>query len=470
MKLPLATLLLLCACAAAQEPSAVAVRNARIVTVSGPVIDKGTVVLRHGLIEAVGANVAVPPDAMVVDGEGLTVYPGLIDGLSTWTMPGAAPAAATATAGRGGRGQTTVTTTTPATPAAPAAPAATAARAHGPEDRPATTSWLKAADEISPTDRRIETARSAGFTTAVAFPTSGIFAGQGAVVDLLSGQKPGAMVVASPAGQYISLSRGGGFGGGMGGGFPGSLMGAIAYVRQIYLDAEHYKLMKEAYARDPRGMTRPEYDRALEGVLESKQILLPANRLVEIDRMLRFAAELKQRAILYGARECYRPEAADLLKKAGAPVLVSLSWPEAPRDANPEDVDSFRTLETRDKAPSAPALLQKAGVPFAFYSDGLDQPRDLQRAVKKAIDAGLSRADAVRALTLSPAEIYGVADRMGSIEKGKIANLVVAKGELFDDQTRVQFIFVDGRKYAPAAETPAAGGRGPVAETPGVNQ
>jgi imidazolonepropionase-like amidohydrolase len=428
------------------------------------VIDKGTVVLRRGLIEAVGANVAVPPDAMVVEGEGLIVYPGLIDGLSTWGMPDAAPAAATATAGRGGRGQTTPT------PPAPAMPAATSTRARGPEDRPATTSWLKAADEISPTDRRIETARSAGFTTAVTFPTSGIFAGQGAVIDLLSGQKPGAMVVASPVGQYISLSRGGGFGGGMGGSFPGSLMGAIAYVRQIYLDAEHYRLVKEAYARDPRGMTRPEYDRALEGVLESNQILLPANRLVEIDRMLRFAAELKQRAILYGARESYRPEAADLLKKAAAPVLVSLHWPEAPRDANPEDVESLRTLETRDQAASAPALLKKAGILFALYSDGLDQPRDLQRAVKKAIDAGLSREDALRALTLSPAEIYGVADRLGSIEKGKIANLVVTKGELFDDQTRVQFIFVDGRKYTPAAETPATGGRGPVTEGPGVNQ
>src|SRR5271157_3401144 len=473
MKLPLAALLLFCVCAPAQEPSAVAVRNARIVTVGGPVIDKGTVVLRHGLIEAVGENVAVPPDAMVVEGEGLTVYPGLVDGLSTWGMPGAAPATAPTTAGRGGRGQiatTPLTPATPATPAAPTAPAATSTRVRGPEDRPATTSWVKAADEISPTDRRIETARSAGFTTAVTFPTTGIFAGQGAVIDLLSGQKPGEMVVASPAGQYISLSRGGGFGGGMGGGFPGSLMGAIAYVRQIYLDAEHYRLVKEAYARDPRGLTRPEYDRALEGVLESKQILLPANRLVEIDRMLRFAAELKQRAILYGAREGYRPEAADLLKKARVPVLMSLHWPEAPRDANPEDVDSLRTLETRDQAASAPALLKKAGVQFAFYSDGLEQPRDLQRAVKKAIDAGLSRGDALRALTLSPAEIYGVADRLGSIEKGKIANLVVTKGELFDDQTRVQFIFVDGRKYTPVVETPGTGGRGAAAEGPGVNQ
>ena len=89
---------------------------------------------------------------------------------------------------------------------------------------------------------------------------------------------------------------------------------------------------------------------------------------------------------------------------------------------------------------------------FAFYTDGVDAPRDIQRAVKKAIDNGLSREDAVRALTLSPAEIYGVADRLGSIEKGKIANLVVTRGEIFDDRTRVEMVFIDGVKYTPAPE------------------
>jgi len=178
---------------------------------------------------------------------------------------------------------------------------------------------------------------------------------------------------------------------------------------------------------------------------------------------------LKQPAILYGARESYRPEAAELLKKSGAPVLVSMRWPEAPRDANPEDVDSFRTLETRDKAASAPAVLKKAGVQFALYTDGLDQPREIQRAVKKAIDAGLSREDAIRALTLSPAEIYHVADRVGSIEKGKIGNLLVTRGEIFDDRTRVELIFVDGRKYTPAPDA-APGGRGPVTDDPGGNR
>src|ERR1035438_5115679 len=329
MKNLVTALFVCCALALAQSHPAVAIHNAKIVTVSGSVINKGTVVVRNGLIEAVGENVAVPPDAMLVEGEGLTVYPGLIDALSTWGQPGAAPAAAaTATAGRGGRGTTTATPTAPPAAATPAA----ATPARGPEDRPQTTSWVKIADEVSATDRRIETARAAGFTTAVTFPTRGIFAGQGAVIDLITGEKPGEMIVASPVGQYISIGRGGGPGGspgGMGRSFPGSLMGYIAYVRQIYLDAEHYKLVKDTYAKNQVGMTRPEYDRALEGVLDSPRILLPANRLVEIDRMLHLAADLKQPVIIYGGRETFRPEAAALLKKFNAPILLSMKWPEA---------------------------------------------------------------------------------------------------------------------------------------------
>src|ERR1035437_9210705 len=466
MKNLVTALFVCCALALAQSHPAVAIHNAKIVTVSGSVIDKGTVVVRNGLIEAVGENVAVPSDAMLVEGEGLTVYPGLIDALSTWGQPGAAPAAAaTATAGRGGRGTATAT---PTTTTATAAPQAAATPARGPEDRPQTTSWVKIADEISSTDRRIATARGAGFTTAVTFPTRGIFAGQGAVIDLITAEKPGEMIVASPVGQYISIARGGGGGGGgMGGGFPGSLMGYIAYVRQIYLDAEHYKLVKDTYAKNPVGMTRPEYDRALEGVLDSPRILLPANRLVEIDRMLHLAADLKQPVIIYGGRETFRPEAAALLKKFNAPILLSMKWPEASRDADPDEPDSMRTLDTRDRAALAPAVLQKPGVKFACYSDGLDAARDLQRAIKKALDNGLSREDALRALTLSPAEIYGVANRLGSIEPGKIGNLVVTRGDIFDDRTKVEMILVDGRKYVPAPDASPMAGRG-AASDPGV--
>lgn len=433
------TVLLLCvaACGLAAAPAAVfAIRDARIVRVSGPALERGTVLIRDGLIEQVGPNVAIPPDAWVIEGKGLTVYPGLIDALSTLGIAEAATAAAGA--------RTSRTAAQPAQPTpSPTPPTPASAPARGPEDRPSNTSWVRAADLVSPGDRRVETARSAGITTAMTFPQRGIFAGQGAVINL-AGEKGGQMVVSAPAGLYLSVSSAGFTS------FPGSLFGVMAYIRQIFLDADHYKLAKEAYAARPVGARRPAYDRALEGVLEAPRLLLPATRAVEVDRMVKFAAELKRPAVLYGVHEGYR--ATEILKKAGMPVLVSLKWPERSREADPEEVDALRMLEMRERAPSTPAALAKAGVPFAFYTDGTTSGRDLPRAVRRALEAGLSQADAVRAFTLSAAEIYGVADRLGSLEAGKIANLVVTSGELFQEKTQVKHIFVDGMKFEPAPE------------------
>jgi imidazolonepropionase-like amidohydrolase len=309
--------------------------------------------------------------------------------------------------------------------------------ARGPQDRPMTNSWMRAADMVRSNERRIEDARGKGFTSAATFPNGGIFTGQGAVINL-AGERAGTMVVDSRVGQQITMARGG-FNV-----FPGSLMGTIAYIRQVYLDADHYAKAKEVYTKNPAGLERPAYDRALEGVLESPRILLPAVSAVEIDRMLRFAKELNRPAILYGLHEAY--EAADLLKQSGVPALVNLNWPTPPRDRDPDDVDSIRTLTLRENAPSTPAVLAKAGVKFGFYSGGAD---NVHRAVREAITKGLSEEDALRALTLSVAEIYGVADRLGSIEKGKIANLVVAKGGLFVEKPQIQFVFVDGERFEP---------------------
>jgi len=433
-------------------PSVIAIRNARVVPVSSPAIPRGTVVLRNGLIEAVGADVPVPADAWVIDGDGLTVYPGLIDALSTLGIPEAAMPA-TVGGGRGGA----VATPPVAAPTAPTTLSTTPAT-RGPEDRPNTTSWVKAADLVKPTDRRLDSARGAGITTAVTFPSRGIFAGQGAVVDL-GGETAGDMVVVPSIGQYITLTSSG-----FGGGYPGSLMGTIAYIRQIYLDAGYYQKAKADYAKNPRGTPRPAYDRALEGVLESPRVLIPVTRRIDIDRMLRFAGELKLNAVLYGAVEGYR--SADLLKNSNMPVLVNLKWPEKARDTDPEEEDSMRVLENRANAPSTPAVFVKNGVKFAFYSGGIDRRSDLLRAVKRAIDAGLSQDDALRAMTLSPAEIYGVNDRLGSIEKGKIANLVITKGDLFQTGSEVKYVIVDGVKFEPGPEEPAATGGRPGAAPP----
>jgi imidazolonepropionase-like amidohydrolase len=415
-------------CAAAlyaEAPSVYAIRNATVVTVSGPVLSRATVVVRDGLIDAAGPEAAVPPGAWVIDGEGLMVYPGLIDALSSWGIsePTAQPAPPAATPPSG-------------TPTPPARPM-------GPEDRPSNTSWLRAADLVNPADRRLEAARNAGFTTAVAFPTRGIFAGQGAVLNL-AGQRAGGMVVASPVGQYLTLSFGGAPG------FPASLMGAIAYIRQVFLDAEHYRTAKAEYARGASGLKRPAYDRALEGLTDAGRILLPASSAVQINRMLELAAELKVNTVLYGGHEAYR--AAGALKQSGAAVLVSLKWPARDKDADPDEQEPSRVLEMWERSVSTPAVLEKAGVPFAFYSDGVENPKDLLPAVRRAIAAGLSREAALRAVPLAPARIYGVAARLGAIEPGKIANLVVTKGELFQESTEVKYVFVDGVKFEPAAE------------------
>jgi hypothetical protein len=127
--------------------------------------------------------------------------------------------------------------------------------------------------------------------------------------------------------------------------------------------------------------------------------------------------------------------------------LVDLKWPEAEKDADPDDVPSLRTLRFRERAPSAPAALAKAGAKFAFYSGGIAAPKDIVKAAKKSIDAGLSADAALRALTLSSAEIFGVADRLGSIEKGKIANLVIADGDLFNEKTKIKYVLVDGQRF-----------------------
>jgi imidazolonepropionase-like amidohydrolase len=402
------------------EPQYFAIRGAKVVPVSGPPVENATVIISRGLITAVGKDVAISPEAWVIDGKGLIVYPGLVDSFTDVGIPAAPPAS-----GEGG-------------------PRGSQERARGPEDRPFSTPWRSAADEASLSDKRIEMWRSAGFTTVVSAPKGGIFPGQAAVLDL-AGERAGDLVVKSPVAIPVAFQTSGGFGGG----FPNSIMGVLAYVHQVWLDTEWSARAQAAYERNPRSSARPGYDRteaALANALENHAlVLIPANNSVQLRRALELVDRWHVSGAIYGGQMAYEVAAEIATKKL--PVLVNLKWPEAEKDGDPEDKPSFRTLQFRDRAPSSAAALAKAGVKFAFYSGGITAPKDALKAAKKSIDAGLAPDAALRALTLSPAEIFGVADRLGSIENGKIANLVVTDGDLFEEKTKIKMAFVDGHRF-----------------------
>jgi hypothetical protein len=230
-------------------------------------------------------------------------------------------------------------------------------------------------------------------------------------------------------------------------------MGSLAYVRQVWLDTDWSSKADSTYSKNPRSTARPRFDRteaALDEILEDHTlVLIPANNEIQIRRSFELADRWHVNAAIYGGQMAYELPGEIAAKKL--PVLVDLKWPEPAKDADPDEVPSLRTLQFRDRAPSSPAALAKAGARFAFYSGGITAPKDILKAVKKSIDAGLPTDAALRALTLTPAEIFGVSDRLGSIENGKIANLVVTDGDLFNDKTKIKYVFVDGHEF-PAHE------------------
>lgn len=404
------------------EPPYFTIRGAKVVPVSGPPLDGATVVISRGIITAVGKDVAVPPEAWVIDGKGLTVYPGLVDAFTDVGIP-AAPAAP---GGEGG------------------GPRRPQMQARGPEDRPASTPWRSGADEVSLSDKRIETWRNGGFTTVICAPKGGFFPGQAAVLDL-EGEHAGDMVVKSPVAIPVSFQGTGGFGSG----FPDSLLGVLAYIHQVWLDTNWSVKAQGIYEKDPRGVARPPYDRTEAALAEALEdhalVLVPGNNEVQLRRAIELIDRWQVNGAIYGGQMGY--EVAPEIAAKKLPVLVDLKWPEAEKDADPEAKPSLRTLRFRDRAPSSPGALAKAGVKFAFYSGGIATSKDILKAAKKSIDAGLSPDAALRALTLSPAEIFGVADRLGSIENGKIANLIVTDGDLFEEKTKIKMVFVDGHRF-----------------------
>jgi imidazolonepropionase-like amidohydrolase len=403
-------------------PPFYAITNVDVVTGTGQALEGATVLVADGLIEAVGTGITVPGDAWVIDGEGMNLYPGLIDAMTTvgQELEDSAPAGMGGPPGRGDQPEI-----------------------RGPEDRPDTTTWLSAADRLGD-DNRVEKWREAGFTAAVTAPDQGIFAGQAALINLGEGRDPREQIVATPVAQRVSFSSPGGFRS-----FPGSLMGTLAYIQQVFEDAKYYSKAGAAYVSNPNGRERITHDRSLEPLVRAMQedvpFLLPAQLPREFDRALALSDSYGLKTILYGGHGAY--DRLGRLEKSGTPVLISLNWPEAEKDRDPDADTPLRTYYHRRMAVGTPSKLAASGVPFAFYSADLASTSEIFAGVRKAVDAGLSNEAALRALTHDAAAIYGASNRLGSIEKGKIANLVLASDWPWAEGVEIAAVFVDGRRF-----------------------
>ena len=419
----------------ADAPNVYAIRGARIVTAAGAPIDSGTVVIRRGVIEAVGAGIPIPSDADIVEGNGLIVYPGLIDLGNTRAADVPLPQA-------------------------PQNPRTTAELERWKRDQ-ILKPQARAADAVKVDDAEMTRLAAAGITSVLALPSGDVITGQSALINVAAPpdepqigniveSRRGLVVVRPAVALHVTFPERPRVGGNA---YPVSLMGVIAFVRQSFLDAQHYRAELEAGRRPSAA---PEFD-AMEPAIERKMpVAFEANQAREIERALKMAKELKLDPIVTGARGA--SEIAADLKPVR--VIYSLNFPTRPRTLAPDADETLETLRTRANAPKVPGELAKAGVTFAFESAGLADPKDFVKNAARAVKAGLPADAAVRAMTIDAAKIAGADDRLGSIEKGKIANLIVTDGDLFDEKMTVKKVFVDGRAVAIEAAAAAPGGRG----------
>jgi hypothetical protein len=229
----------------------------------------------------------------------------------------------------------------------------------------------------------------------------------------------------------------------------------------MFLDAQRLQTLEQQYAANPKGMRRPDADRSLEAlfpIVSGKMpVVFNANSEREIIRSIDMIREFKLNGIIAGGQEAWK--VADRLKAANIPVLLSLNFPKRTTAASVDaDPDSLETLRLRADAPKNAGRLAAAGVRFAFNTSGVTAIGDAFTNAGKAVENGLSREAAIRAMTLGAAEILGVGDRLGSIEPGKIANLTLVKGDLFGKDKFVPQVIVDGKVFEIKEPTRPVGG------------
>ncbi|WP_169577867.1 amidohydrolase family protein [Salisaeta longa] len=435
-----------------------AITNARVVQAPGQVLERATVVVRDGLIEAVGPSVDIPFDAQRIAGDSLTVYAGFIDGFGHIGIDMPKPKE--------------YDVERPGSP---------------PPGRAGIQPERRAATFLDPSDASVGAWRKIGFTTAHIAPEGQMLPGQGAVA-LLAGAQPSAMILEAPTSLYAQLE--GSRGDWNSSVYPSTPMGVLAQFRQLYRETARRRTLLQQYETSPRGMERPphdpQHDALLPVVAGERPVAFFSEDVLDIHRILALKNELGFPLMLTGLNESFR--AVEALRDADVPLFLTLALPDAPdavvedsvaaapvtpapqgsffetdlRTRSHEDVGAEAdALQRRLKAEvqryyATPATLRGAGLRFGFSSKNATAT-DVRANLRLMLQHGLSEDAALAALTTDAAALLGLSDRLGTVEAGKIANLVVTDGSYFAKDTNVTHVFVEGRVFDYSAEEASGG-------------
>ncbi|MGB4704784.1 MAG: amidohydrolase family protein [Candidatus Saccharicenans sp.] len=388
-----------------EKPGVLAIVNVKIVPVVGPEIASGTIIVEKDRIKAVGSHLEVPAGATVIDGQGLTAYPGMIDGFSSLGLVEISGVAATVDNRETGR----------------------------------INPQVKAIEALKYDSMHIPIARSNGIVAAVVAPSGGLISGQSTLVKL-DGWTNREMVIKESLAMVVELPgiRGArrGFTGTGAGEAAVTTEKALAELRELFNRSRMYEKRRQAAARNLL-LPPPDFDETSHCLLPVVKGELPVIFSVHADKdilqVIKFVQEEKVKAIFYQVEQGFK--VAEEIRRAGIPCIIGSLY-----DLPPVWEDGYDSLYIN------PGILNKAGVKIAFSSSSASAAKDLPYHAAKAVAFGLDRNEALKAVTIYPAEIFGVDKIMGSLEPGKLANIVLADGDLLELGTRIHRVFIEGRE------------------------
>ncbi|MDB5387230.1 MAG: imidazolonepropionase [Planctomycetaceae bacterium] len=417
------------------EPQAFAITQATVITGPGQQIENGRVIIRGGLVIAVGTDVAIPPDAEIIDAKGWFVYPGFIDAATPSLLNGDRPAQ-------------------PAAPA-PLDVSKYALAATRIDNRKSLTPEFEAAEHLRIDGDILEKRRQLGFTAIHVVPAGRLASGRGALLSTRGTTLRESLHQASTMTVFRVFGPGEE-------GYPHTLMGGTAHLRQLFLDARRYAQQTALFKAGTPNVPRPFQDVVLEGLqpvlVKQIPVWFQANTRDEIERALSFSAEQEiSKFTLWGGHDAAR--CLDRLKERQIPVVLSVDFGDEPKvDAPPVDgklaaelKEPLRVQEHRRdhwrQLVGGPKLLNAAGVKLAIGSQHLNEPAELFKGIRQLIQAGLPRDVALAAITSDAAAILGQESRLGTIAPGKLGHLTILTGPFDDERSKVRLLLVDGKKF-----------------------